>query len=345
MTEVVRSDNSVGQKAFSVFLSLMPWAIVAALLWAGIFVKPHTVVEVVIPPAIEQRDNIFGISVVSKEQMWLAGNYGKILRSDDGGRSWSRQKTTTQKHLQDISAWDGQHAVAVGNGGVVLVTENGGRIWTEVSAPKSEIANKLIRVHTYVNGEAWAVGELGMIIHSKDFGQSWARMREEEDVIINDLIKLDDNNIFVVGEYGRLFHSRDGGKTWQDSYTESPSSLTAIEFRNPKQGVIVGLDGVILVTEDAGETWSLIESSMSGITEHLMDVQWSEQIKQWVAVGNKGKWIKFAGDLTKFYPSQLSLSDLSSHTELAVVDGGFITVGANVGFMDYATDHFDRLGK
>ncbi|MBL4836547.1 MAG: hypothetical protein JKY34_03130 [Kordiimonadaceae bacterium] len=311
----------------------------------GYIVKPHTVVQVVIPPAIEKRDNIYGISVVTPQQMWLAGNYGKILLSTDSGKSWVRQTTPTQNHLQDISAWDETNAVAVGNGGIILITDNAGATWTEVEAPKSEIANKLISIHTYENGEAWAVGELGMILLSKDRGKSWTRMREEEDVIMNDLFKLDDNNIFVVGEYGRLFRSRDGGKTWNDRYTESPSSLTAIDFHTAENGIIVGLDGVILATHDAGETWSLIGDKVSGISEHLMDVQWSGQIQQWVAVGNKGKWIKLSGDLDKFYPNQLSKTDLSSHTELAFVEGGFITVGANVGFMDYGSDQFTELGK
>ncbi len=170
-------------------------------------------------------------------------------------------------------------------------------------------------------------------------------MREEEDVIMNDIIKLDDNNIFVVGEYGRLFRSSDKGKTWQDSNTDSPSSLTSIKFRSHNNGVIVGLDGVVLYTNDAGETWILIDKKVSGIEEHLMDVQWSEHDNQWIAVGNKGKWIKFSANLDKFYVESLSKTDLSAHTELAIVDGGFITVGANVGFMDFKTNQFIELGN
>ncbi|MBL4802040.1 MAG: hypothetical protein JKY45_09100 [Emcibacter sp.] len=339
-SEPANPVKTIGQKTFSIFLSLIPWSIVAGLLWAGIFIKPQTMVEVVIPPAIEKRDNIFGISVVTAEKMWLVGNYGKILHSEDGGKNWVRQTAATRRHLQDISAWNDQTAVVVGNGGVIFITADGGGTWTEVEAPKSKIANKLIRVHTYAGGEAWAVGELGMILHSEDYGQSWTRMREEEDVIMNDLIKLDDNRILVVGEYGRLFQSRDKGKTWQDNYTASPSSLTAIDFRTPLDGVIVGLDGAILVTGDAGETWSLIDKDISGITEHLMDVQWSELTELWVAVGNKGKWIKFSGDLKNFQAGSLSSTDLSSHTELAIVKGGFITVGANVGYMAFETNHF-----
>ncbi|RLA49257.1 MAG: glycosyl hydrolase [Gammaproteobacteria bacterium] len=337
--------KSLGSKLLSFFLSCMPWAIVATLLWAGIFVKPTPDVQVVIPPAIEDRDKIYGIAALTSETLWIVGNYGKILRSEDAGQTWSGQDSTTEKHLQDISAWDSDHAVAVGNGGIVLVTENGGKTWDEIDVPRSEIANKLIRVHTYADGEAWAVGELGMILHSVDYGRTWTRMREEEDVIMNDLIKLDDGKIFVVGEYGRIFRSEDNGQTWQDDYTDSPSSLTAIDFRSPQHGVIVGLDGVILATEDSGETWTMISSDISGNTEHLMDVQWSEQINKWVTVGNKSRWVRFSGDLTEFSASNLSPIDLSSHTELAVLDNGVIAVGANVCTVDYEGNKYTTLGN
>ena len=49
-----------------------------------------------------------------------------------------------------------------------------------------------------------------------------------------------------------------------------------------------------------------------------MDVDWSEDTNQWVAVGNKGKWIKFSADLTQFDSRNLSDTDLTSHTELAI---------------------------
>ncbi|NIB44345.1 glycosyl hydrolase [Pseudomaricurvus alkylphenolicus] len=345
VSEHLSNHKSTGKKATSLLLSFVPWSIVAGLLWAGIFVKPSAQVETVVPPPIDKRDKIYGVSTIATDLIWLAGNYGKILRSDDGGSSWVRQITDTRKHLQDISAWDSQRAVAVGNGGIVLVTEDGGNSWSEIEVPKSEIANKLIRVHAYEGGEAWAVGEVGMILSTTDYGKTWRRMREEEDIIMNDLIKLGDRRIFVVGEYGRMFRSDDNGKTWQDFDTDSQSSLTAIDFRTRQHGVIVGLDGVILTTTDAGQSWRLTESKDSGNTEHLMDVQWSGDINRWISVGNKGKWMTFSSELNAYEAGNLSKTDLSSHTELALVQGGMIAVGANVGYLDFKTDEFTTLGN
>jgi photosystem II stability/assembly factor-like uncharacterized protein len=275
----------------------------------------------------------------------VSGNYGKILFSDNGGEVWERQTSSTRNHLQAISAWDHSHVIAVGNGGIVLTSDDGGKNWKEVFSPKSEIANKLITVHTYQGGEAWAVGEMGMIISSLDYGKTWKRMREEEDVIMNDMIKVNDSTIIVVGEYGRVFRSTDNGTTWKDFYTDSPSSLTAIDFNNAGNGIAVGLDGVILATNDAGESWEFIDSKVSGNTEHLMDVKWSNDLNKWIAVGNKGKWTKFSVSTSEYEVSSFSKTDLSSHTELAVIDGGLIAVGDNVGFYDIHLNTWKSLAE
>jgi photosystem II stability/assembly factor-like uncharacterized protein len=343
MSETTNTNESIGQKLAKLILSIMPWAIVGTLLWAGIFVKPTAVIEEVIPPEINVRDNIFGISKVSSDVYMATGNYGKILISSDKGRTWENQTTPVESHLQDITSWDEKQSVAVGNNGVTLRTEDGGKTWIEVESPKSETANKLLRVHSYPNGEAWAVGEMGMILQSNDYGQTWNQMREEEDVFMNDIVRVDDTTLYIAGEFGLIFKSTDNGKTWKDTQTDSPNSFTAVAFRTPQEGVVVGLGGAIVATQDGGETWTYIDPKQSAMTEHLMDVDWSDETNEWIAVGNKGKWIKFSADMTQFDSRNMSNTDLTSHTELVIDGSSFLSVGQTVGSMDIKSDVWTLL--
>ena len=312
----------------------MPWAIVGTLLWAGIFIKPTAVIEEVVPPVINVRDNIFGLSKVNSDIYMAVGNYGKIIISNDKGKTWKSQTAPTVSHLQDITSWDENNSVAVGNNGVTLRTTDGGKNWVEVESPKSETANKLLRVHSYPDGEGWAVGEMGMILQSLDYGETWNQMREEEDVFMNDIVRVNDTTLFIAGEFGLIFKSADNGQTWKDTQTNSPNSFTAVAFRSPQEGVVVGLGGSIVATSDGGETWTYIDPKISGMTEHLMDVDWSDETNEWVAIGNKGKWIKFSADMTQFDSRNLSDTDLTSHTELAIDGGVFLSVGQTVGAME-----------
>lgn len=338
-----KANESIGTKISKLILSILPWAIVGTLLWAGIFVKPTAVIKEVTPPVINVRDNIFGVSKVNSDVYMAAGNYGKILISTDKGRTWKNQTSPVQSHLQDISSWDEERSIAVGNGGVTLMTEDGGHTWIEVESPKSDVANKLLRVHTYPHGEAWAVGEMGMILNSHDYGKTWNQMREEEDVFMNDIVRVDDTTLYIAGEFGLIFKSTDNGKTWKDTQTDSPNSFTSVAFRSPTEGVVVGLGGAIVATHDGGETWTYIDPKKSGMTEHLMDVDWSEAMNQWIAVGNKGKWIKFSADMSNFASRNLSDTDLTSHTELVLDGSTFLAVGQTLGEMDLVTDTWTLL--
>jgi photosystem II stability/assembly factor-like uncharacterized protein len=327
-------EHSAGKKFLLTIVSILPWAIVGTLLWAGIFVKPTAVIEEVISAPINVRDNIFGVAHVDGDVYLATGNYGKMLITKDGGKTWENQDSTVVEHLMDISAWDDKRAVAVGNAGVTLMTEDGGNTWVSVDSPKSDVANKLLKVHTYPGGEALAVGEMGMIIRSMDYGKTWHQLREENDIFMNDIVKVDANTIFVAAEYGQIFKSIDNGQTWEEIFTDSPNSFAAIDARNPQEIAIVGLAGVVVGTTDAGETWTYVSPEQSGMTEHMMDVQWSEKANKWVAIGNKGKWMTWNPDMTDFEAMNISSTDYTSHTEMVVVGGQGLAVGATVGSLD-----------
>jgi len=339
------TEKSAGQKLIALILSIMPWAIVGGLLYAGLFVKPTPVIEKVVPHAIDQRDILFGLTRVGEGEFIAVGNYGKIVKTTDTGHTWEVQKSPIDIHFQDIDSWDAERAVAVGNRGRVVVTSDGGKTWTEVEAPKSEVSNKLIRVHTYPNGEALAAGEMGMILQSTDYGKTWHRMRKEEDIFMNDVTRVTDQRIVVAAEFGQLFKSEDNGETWEDLYTDSPNSFTAVKFRNPQEGVAVGLAGAIVATFDGGNTWTFYDRSVTGMPEHLMDVTWSEELNEWVGIGNKGKWITFSPDMKEFHTRNLSDKDFTSHAELELTEDGkgFLAVGETEGFMDLENNKWELL--
>jgi photosystem II stability/assembly factor-like uncharacterized protein len=256
----------------------------------------------------------------------MAGSGGKVVRSADGGLSWQVQGTGVDEHLQDIAAWDGERAVAVGNDGVVIVTADGGASWSQVPTPRSEIANKLVRVRIFEPQAAWAVGVMGAILYSDDWGASWRRRSEEIDLAWNDIAFADPDNGWVVGEFGSMMHSPDGGTTWEQVEPVSERSLMAISFRDARHGVAVGLDGLVLRTDDAGVTWSEIDV---GTPLHLFDVVWDGS--EWVAVGGMGVVVFGSRDGESWRAQRLSQRDLSWHTEVIAIDDGVFVAGASQG--------------
>lgn len=304
-----------------VIAAVLPATVIAGLLYAGLFVKPAPSGQAVPIPALERRDAFFGIDMPATGVVWAAGSRGKIVRSDDGGGSWTRQTTPTGEHLQDIAAWDAQRAVAVGNRGVLLRTDDGGRHWANVAVPLSSVDNKLLRVRVATDGRAFAVGEMGALLGSGDHGNGWQRLIPEQDVGLNDVAVVGDR-VWVVGERGLILHSADGGANWHSQAVPIARSLTAVAFRDERRGVAVGLDGTILSTENGGLDWN--DRSLQS-APHLYDV--AADGEGWSAVGERDVLLQAGADASTWRASRATGTSLAWHSEIAIRDGRRLYAG------------------
>jgi photosystem II stability/assembly factor-like uncharacterized protein len=313
------------KRSLNIFLSGLPFLIILGLLYAAFFIKPSVSGNAVPPPIMARGDYVYGVSAIGlNHALWAAGNDGKVWLSEDMAMSWKLQPTPIKDTLQDLAAWNREQAVAVGNEGVILVTGDGGKIWNAVPAPRSQIANKLVRVRVYPNGEAWAVGEVGMVLRSQDYGHTWTRMAPEEDSGWNDVYKVG-ANIVLAGEFGRIRLSPDGGITWKDAVSPVKGSLMALAFKDELVGVAVGLDGAVLVTNDGGKSWL----EQRRVTHaHLFDVIWDGA--RWVATGNNG--VLLFGDATasNWKASLVSRTNRSWHTRIITVNDSYLVAGQKV---------------
>lgn len=312
----------------SLTMSVLPFLICGGLLWAALFIKPKAVGKSIEPPVIGRRDRLYGFTVLDKGVLWAAGNDGKVIRSEDGGKSWAEQGTPTRQHLQDIGAWSPEKAVAVGNQGVVIVTQDGGKTWKEVEAPKSSVANKLMRVRVFPDGGAWTVGEMGAIFRSKDYGVSWERMAKEEDVAWNDVYFFDSSSGLVVGEFGRIKATLDSGKTWRPVPSPVKSSLMGVRFRDGGHGVAVGMEGVVLKSDNGGKSWSTVQKVTK---EHLFAVDGNRN--GWVISGDKGVVLRADASGVEWKASRLGENDLSWHTEVLMKGDDTYLSGNTIGII------------
>lgn len=323
--------QSLLRRVAALGVSVAPLAIIGGLIYATFFVKAEVHVEHIQAPPIERRDAFFGIAVPQPNVYWAVGSYGKVVFSNDGGQHWAIQKTPVDQHLQAIAAWDTQRAVAVGNGGHVIVTDDGGANWREVEVPRSEVANKLVKVRTYANGQAWAVGELGAVLRSADYGNTWTRALPEKDQAWNDIYFVDRTG-WLVGEFGHIQRSLDGGETWTAVNSPTKSSLMSVQFRDANEGVAVGLSGTLLVSHDGGLSWQDVPALTR---EHLNHVSWTGQ--QWLAVGDKG--VRVSGDGNTWHSDRLAEQDLSWRTQAQASEGRVLLAGANLAVLDGQTLH------
>lgn len=312
----------------SLLTSALPILIIGGLLYAGFFVKAEAVIQKIEPKPIERRDSFFSLALPSDQIVWAAGTGGKIVRSNDGGKSWQRQETHVFANLQGIAAWDDQTAVAVGNNGLILHTTDAGKTWVKSTVPATDNPNKLLRVKIF-DGVAWAVGEFGNLLRSDDKGVTWTRVLPEKDRAWNNVFFLGQNG-WLVGEFGAVMRTTDGGANWTEYEIESKVSLMGVAFRDPMNGVAVGLTGTVVTTADGGVTWTAVPPLTR---EHLLDLELIDG--RWVAVGDKGVMVGAGAETNDWTLTRVSEGDVSWRTQIAKAAGNrYYVAGANLGILD-----------
>ncbi len=77
-----------------------------------------------------QGNPLLGVATLDASTAVAVGFGGTIIRTDDGGATWTRQSSGTVEDLRAVSFVDANTGTAVGDNGTILRTDDGGHTWT-----------------------------------------------------------------------------------------------------------------------------------------------------------------------------------------------------------------------
>jgi photosystem II stability/assembly factor-like uncharacterized protein len=190
--------------------------------------------------------------------MMSAGRPGMILKTDNGGESWSTGYYNDLEgiFLNSIAFWNGEEGLAVGDPMdgrfLILTTRNGGETWTETipeSRPEAAEGEYLFAA----SGTALAV---------VDKRHAW---------------------FGTGGAFSRVFFTKDNGVSWQQSEApmisgNSSSGIFSLYFADKKNGWAVGgdytreeyVDRNAILSRNGGKTWQLANQFPSGFRSSVL---------------------------------------------------------------------------
>ena len=238
-----------------------------------------------------------GLSVVSPSVVWASGQHGTVLRTMDGGATWTSDSIPGAAGL-DLRAIDGTspqvaHAISIGDSSRIYRTTDGGRSWSlRWSATRKGTFLDAIRFWDAQHGIAMSdpVDGRFLVLTTSDGGETW---REVPAVRIPPALEgeggfaASGSCLTVFGSshvwfasggatVARVYHSADRGRTW--SVHDTPiragvpsAGIFSIAFRDARNGVIAGGDYLqpalrgrnLALTKDGGRTWTLVDSATS----------------------------------------------------------------------------------
>ena len=184
-------------------------------------------------------DDLYSVAAVGENHAWAGGYFGAVYRTTDGGGSWQKLETGTQKSINAIAFADERNGWVVGRQGFLVHTTDGGTTWERQTVPRFP-QQHLFGVHAIDAKRVWLVGGWGGRYYTEDGGATWqdrsltvyeghpvfkyltefelerylAGETMYDDVGLNDVFFFDDQHGWMVGEWGFTWWTEDGGSTW-----------------------------------------------------------------------------------------------------------------------------------
>ena len=207
---------------------------------------------------IDLYDDLFSVSVADEAHAVAVGYHGAAYWTEDGGETWHKGATGSERLLYSVSMADSRHGWAVGQSGTIARTSDGGKTWELQPNAKADEGSHLFGVHAIDEKTAWVVGEWGTRIVTHDGGATWEdrsltidlhhpmfvwltvedqdRVRRGEkvfeDIGLNYVFCLEppSQRCWTIGEFGYIFHSENRGETWERGEIVGDVSIDPVPF-------------------------------------------------------------------------------------------------------------------
>lgn len=218
------------------------------------------------------------------------GERGLILRSDDGGRTWTQAPVPASAGLTAVYFADAKNGWAVGHVETILRTTDGGDSW-ELVHFDPENAQPLLDVCFSDASHGVAVGAYGIVYVTADGGAVWSQVpfkpdplpgaatveSDEDDMEVgidlgfefhlNAIARGPGARMYIGAEAGRLFRSDDDGAHWRELPSPYDGSFHGVLPLEGDALLAYGLRGNLFRSDDGGNSWTAIPTGTTALLD------------------------------------------------------------------------------
>lgn len=234
------------------------------------------------------RSMLVTIDFPTESTGFIGGHDGTILKTTDGGDSWSLQHFNPEPRrpviIYDLMFDTPERGFAVGSYGLILRTTDGGDTWNQLTPDIEFLGFHNSQIRRLANGVLLMVGEKGLTARSGDDGETWEMLVSPYSGSFFGLIPDDRDGAWIYGMRGRLYRIPDvmavatqnpmDYDPFMAENVEDPAAIQAMGWERiqtpanesffgattrPDGGItLVGNAGLILNSDAQQANWTLV---------------------------------------------------------------------------------------
>lgn len=199
------------------------------------------------------RVDYLGVHFVNKDTGWACGDLGALIKTTDGGNSWTVSQTNTTTPILKIRSYNGQIVIASGYYGLILRSTDAGETFEQVT---SGVTGDLWGLEMINDTLGWACGNANSLIKTTDSGLNWQVVNipgYSSDLWWIDFLTYKYG--YIAGNGGKVFNTTDGGNSWSEQQTIIATALFTIDIIDSLHLAAAGAGGKHVYSSDGGLTW------------------------------------------------------------------------------------------
>jgi uncharacterized repeat protein (TIGR01451 family) len=202
-------------------------------------------------PSSFQLTSVKALSAKTLTELYAVHSWPiKIVRSTNGGLTWSEISIGTTETIADIKFINPQFGHACNSLGAIGITTNGGQTWNWQPSPTRYTPNSL---EFYSQESGFGITR-DTIFRTTNGGQTWSKKSMVFNISIHSIDMISDKNGLIVGDIGLVGKTTDGGESWVKQTKGPVNDLKSMAFSDAYTAWAVG-DWTCYRSTDFGRTW------------------------------------------------------------------------------------------
>lgn len=203
---------------------------------------------------IPDANRFYDVHFVNNDTGYVVGDFGTILKTKDGGATWSKYPLNEARTFWSVHFVDANNGFICGDA-MIRKTTDGGETWVDINNTTG-VSNLTLRaIHFITKDKGFAVGKNGLILKTTN-GLTWTKKTSGTTQFLYGVYFYDAMTGYAYGENTTLLKTIDGGETWGAlTIGVTTNSIFELKFFDSNAGIAI-TDFNTIKTENGGATWT-----------------------------------------------------------------------------------------